>query len=70
VLLMAFALLRAKIAAPWVPIVLLVVVGWLPFVSMVGHVGQVLQVLLLAVAFTQIATSVVRGAWGMTTPRQ
>jgi hypothetical protein len=62
VLLIAIALLRAKSAAAWVPIVLLVVVGWLPFVSMVGHVGQVLQVLLLAVAFTEVAISAVRGA--------
>lgn len=62
VLLMAVALLRARVAAPWVPIVLLVVVGCLPLVSMAGHIGQVVQVLLLAVAFTEIATRAVQRA--------
>jgi len=61
-LLLALALLRARRTAVWVPIVLLVVVGMLPFVSMMGHVGQVLQVLLLAVALTGIATSAVQHA--------
>ena len=61
VLLMAVALLRARTTAAWVPSVMLVVVTCLPFVSMLGHVIQVVQVLLLAVAFTGIATSAVQG---------
>jgi len=58
-LLIALALFRARSTPAWVPITLLVVVALLPFVPMMSHVGQVLQVL-WAFAFTGIATSVVQ----------
>ena len=60
--LMAIALLRARRTGVWIPVLLLTVVACLPFVSMAGHVGQVLQVLLFAVAMSGIAIAAVRGS--------
>jgi hypothetical protein len=58
-LLLAVALVRARRTAAWVPVLLVVVVAYLPFVSMTGHFGQVLQVLLFTVAMTGIAINAV-----------
>ncbi|NUR07889.1 MAG: hypothetical protein HOQ45_12895 [Nocardioidaceae bacterium] len=59
-LLMAVALIRARRTPRWVPVLLFAMVGLLPFVSMVGHLGQLIQVLLFVVAMTGIATTAVR----------
>ena len=58
-LLLAVALFLARRTPVWVPIVLLVFVATFPAASYVGRFGQVLQVLLLAVAFTGIAMEAV-----------
>jgi hypothetical protein len=63
-LLLAVALFRARRTAVWVPVLLVVVVACLPFVSMTGHFGQVLQVLLFIFAMTGIAIDAVRDSAG------
>jgi hypothetical protein len=55
--LLGVALIRARRTSAWVPILLLSMVALLPFVSMIGHAGQLLQVLLFVVALTGIATA-------------
>ena len=52
--------MRARRTAGWVPVLLVIVVAHLPFVSMTGHFGQVLQVLLFTIAMTGIAIDAVR----------
>jgi hypothetical protein len=61
-LLLAVALVRARRTPGWVPVLLVIVVAYLPFVSMTGHFGQVLQVLLFTVAMTGIAIDAVRSS--------
>lgn len=61
-LLLAVALVRSRRTATWVPVLLVIVVACLPFVSMTGHIGQVLQVLLFTIAMTGIAINAVRDA--------
>lgn len=58
-LLIAVALFLAKKTPSWVPILLIVFVGMFPFTQQIGRVGQVLQVMGLAVAFTGIAIAAV-----------
>ena len=67
-LLVAIALFRGRRIAVWVPVLLVVVVLSLPFVSMAGHVGQVLQVLLFTIAMTRIAIETVHEAASGTPP--
>lgn len=55
VLLLALALFVARRTPVWVPILMVVFVVLFPFVSQIGRVGQMLQVMGLAVAFTGIA---------------
>lgn len=59
VLLIALALFVAKRTPGWVPVVLVAFVALFPFAEQIGRVGQVLQVMGLAVAFTGIAISAV-----------
>jgi hypothetical protein len=59
VLFIAIALFVARKTGKWVPILLLVFVAMLPFVSHLGRVGMAIQVIALAVAFTGIATEAV-----------
>lgn len=54
-LLVALALFMAKKTPPWVPGLVVVFVVLFPFASQIGRVGQVLQVMALAVAFTGVA---------------
>ena len=54
-LLVALALLRARRTPVWVPGLILLVVAMMPFGDALGRVGQALQMLALAVAFTGIA---------------
>ena len=58
-LLLAVALFIAKRTPVWVPILLLVFVAMFPFSAQIGKVGQVVQVMGLAVAFTGIAIAAV-----------
>lgn len=57
VVLIALALLWARSTPVWVPCVMLAFVALLPVVSSLGTVGQALQMLALAVAFTGIAVA-------------
>jgi hypothetical protein len=59
VLLLAVALLVARATPVWVPLLLVVFVGLLPFASQLGRLGSAVQVLLLAVGFTGIAMAAV-----------
>ncbi|MGZ4429170.1 MAG: hypothetical protein ACXVXC_17295 [Nocardioidaceae bacterium] len=59
IVLIAIALLRARKVPLWVPIVMLVYVVSVPFGSHLGRLGQTVQVLALAVAFTGIAIGAV-----------
>lgn len=61
VLFIALALFVARKTDRWVPVLLLVFVAMMPFVSHLGRVGMAVQVLALAVAFTGIATAAVSG---------
>ena len=54
-LLVAVALFLAKKTPVWVPVLLVVFVALFPVSEQLGRVGQVLQVLALAVAFTGVA---------------
>lgn len=56
-LLIALGLLRARVTAVWVPVLILVYLVAAPFASQVGRVGQTVQLMLLAVAFTGVATA-------------
>ena len=58
-LLIAIALFIARKTPKWVPVLLLVFVATLPLSSHLGRVGQAVQVLALAVAFTGIAIAAV-----------
>ncbi|MGN6575150.1 MAG: hypothetical protein ACTHKG_05645 [Nocardioides sp.] len=58
-LLIALALFVAKRTPTWVPVLLVVFVALFPFGEQIGRIGQVLQVMGLAVAFTGIAISAV-----------
>jgi hypothetical protein len=58
-LLIALALFVAKRTPTWVPVLLVVFVALFPFTEQIGRVGQVLQVMGLAVAFTGIAITAV-----------
>jgi hypothetical protein len=58
-LLIALALYVAKSTAAWVPVLLAAFVALFPFTEQLGRIGQVLQVMGLAVAFTGIAISAV-----------
>jgi hypothetical protein len=59
ILLLALALFRARRTPMWVNLLLLAFVVMLPFAEMLGRVGMVAQVLLLAVAFTGISIAAV-----------
>lgn len=58
-LLLAVALFLAKQTPTWVPVLLVVFVALFPFSAQIGKVGQVAQVMGLAVAFTGIAIAAV-----------
>ncbi len=62
ILLLAIALLMARVTARWVPVLLVLFVVAMPFASQLGRVATALQVLALAVAFTGIATTAVARA--------
>jgi hypothetical protein len=55
VLMLAVALLRARRTRTWVPVLMIVFVALMPFSSTLGGLTQVVQLFLLAVAFTGIA---------------
>lgn len=57
--LIAVALLLARKTPRWVPLLLLLFVAMTPFAAGLGRVGQTVQVLAFAVAFTGIAISAV-----------
>jgi hypothetical protein len=57
--LLAIALYVARAVPRWVPALLVVFVGLLPFVAQLGRVGSAVQVMSLAVAFTGIAMAAV-----------
>ncbi len=52
------------------PILLVVFVALFPFTSQIGHVGQVMQVMGLAVAFTGIAIAAVNDLRESTATRE
>jgi len=56
-LLIAAGLLRARVTPLWVPVLMLVFVAMVPVSGHLGKVGQVLQLMALAVAFTGIAVA-------------
>ncbi|HEX4977949.1 MAG TPA: hypothetical protein VFV40_08795 [Nocardioides sp.] len=58
-LLVAVALFLSKKTPPWVPGLMVVFVLLFPFANQIGRVGQVLQVMALAVAFTGVAVAAV-----------
>jgi hypothetical protein len=58
-LLIALALFVARRTPTWVPVLLVLFVALFPFSEQIGRVGQVLQVMGLAVAFTGIAITAV-----------
>ncbi len=62
ILLLAIALLMARVAPRWIPVLLVLFVVAMPFASHLGRVATALQVLALAVAFTGIATAAVARA--------
>lgn len=59
VLVVAVALLLAGTAGRWVPLLMIAFVALLPFASHIGRVGNAVQVMALAVAFTGIAMAAV-----------
>jgi hypothetical protein len=59
ILLLAIALLVARRTPVWVPILLIAFVASFPLTDRLGRVGQVLQVMALAFAFTGIAMEAV-----------
>ncbi|MFP5252579.1 MAG: hypothetical protein ACLGH4_02140 [Actinomycetes bacterium] len=58
-LLVALALFLSKKSPPWVPGLLVLFVLLFPFAEQIGRIGQVLQVMALAVAFTGAAIAAV-----------
>jgi len=58
-LLLALALFVARTTARWVPVLMVLFVAMFPFASHLGRVGQAVQVLMLAVAFTGVAVAAV-----------
>lgn len=62
VLLLALAFWVARCTPRWVPAVLALFLLMAPFASHLGRVGQAVQVLLLAVAFTGVAVAAVSGS--------
>ena len=60
-LLVAIALFVAKATSTWVPVVLVIYVALFPFGSQVGKVGQIIELMGLAAAFTGIAIAAVNG---------
>lgn len=58
-LLIAVALFLAKQTPNWVPVLLVIFVALFPFSAQIGKVGQVAQVMGLAVAFTGVAIAAV-----------
>jgi MFS family permease len=59
VLVIAVALLVARTLSRWVPVLLFVFVALLPLATALGRVGNAVQVMTLAVAFTGIAMAAV-----------
>jgi hypothetical protein len=59
VLVVGVALLLARTAGRWVPLLLIAFVALLPFADQIGRVGSAIQVMALAVAFTGIAMAAV-----------
>jgi hypothetical protein len=57
--LLAVGLWRGGRVAPWVPVCMLAFVAALPLTTTAGRVGQIVQLLLLTVAFTGAATSAI-----------
>jgi hypothetical protein len=57
ILLIAFALFRARKTAIWVPVLMLVFVGLTPVADSLGRAGSAIQLMILAAAFTGVATS-------------
>jgi hypothetical protein len=53
----ALALFRARKTALWVPALLLVYLATTPMANQAGRVGMTMQLLLLAIAFTGVATA-------------
>ncbi len=68
ILLLAVALLVARRTPVWVPILLVVFVASFPLADRLGRVGQVLQVMALAFAFTGIAMEAVHPRAGRPEP--
>lgn len=58
-LLVALALFLSRKTPPWVPGLIVVFVLLFPFADRIGRLGQVLQVMALAVAFTGVAIAAV-----------
>ncbi len=56
---MALALFISRATHVWVPIALVLFVVMLPLGTVAGEVGQVIQLMALALAFTGIATTAV-----------
>jgi hypothetical protein len=56
-LVIALALFRARKTALWVPALLLVYLATTPLANQAGRVGMTVQLLLLAIAFTGVATA-------------
>lgn len=69
-LLVGIALFVAKRTPLWVPILLVVFVAMFPITSQLGRVAQMLQVMLLAVAFTGIAIAAVTQVHEQTAARE
>ena len=65
-LLIALALFLAKKTPIWVPLLIVFFVAMFPFVAQLGRIGQTLQVMGLAVAFTGIAIAAVNEVHGKT----
>jgi hypothetical protein len=59
ILVIAVALLLARTTGRWVPLLLVAFVALLPFTDQLGRVGNAVQVMALAVAFTGIAMAAV-----------
>lgn len=59
VLLLAVALLRARSAPVWVPVLMIVFVACLPLPGWIGRSGSAVQMLVLTVALTGVATTAV-----------
>ena len=69
-LLVAIALFVAKRTSLWVPIVFIVYVALFPVSNYIGKVGQILELMGLAAAFTGIAIAAVNGVQERAATRQ